>query len=196
MTKVNADQAFAALLRHLDSDQNRAARAYERLRLRLIQFLRLHVPRDAEATADIALDRLARRLTDTRIDDITGYVLGIARLLVREVQARDARQARVLQDPTLAPEEDPLAGVEEAADEEEALRALSACMKAEGAEGSRLIVAYYGGGDGTARIRIRRELAHSLGLSLNALRNRALRLRTALERCVRERLGMNHRAGA
>lgn len=196
MSTVDAGHGFVELLRHLDSDSERAARAYERLRTRLIQFLRLHVPRDAEATADVVLERLARRLADTPIDDVTGYALGIARLLVREVHARDARQARALQDPTLIADDDTIGEMEALADDERALRALTLCMQREGAEHAQLIVSYYGAGEGAERIRKRRDLAVSLGLSLNALRNRALRVRASLERCVRARLGMYDRTDA
>ena len=47
----------------------------------------------------------------------------------------------------------------------------------------------YYGADGAERIATRQRLAGERGISINALRNRALRLREALEDCVRKRLG-------
>jgi hypothetical protein len=55
-------------------------------------------------------------------------------------------------------------------------------------DSARLILEYYGVDDGGSRIERRQRLAESFGLTLNALRNRALRTRLALEKCVSARL--------
>ncbi|HEY6923178.1 MAG TPA: hypothetical protein VI653_06915, partial [Steroidobacteraceae bacterium] len=77
---------------------------------------------------------------------------------------------------------------EEDEDAEIVLSALQGCLEELGPGAADLILAYYGG-EGSARIEKRRRLAEELGLSVNALRNRALRLREALERCARKKLG-------
>ena len=56
-------------------------------------------------------------------------------------------------------------------------------------EGQPLPVPGLIGEDDARRIPARRELAARLGIGLNALRNRALRLRETLEQCIRQRLG-------
>src|ERR1700723_2343835 len=83
---------FRTLLERLAIDDD-VATAYERLRTRLVTFFRLTFPVEAEALADEAIDRLARRLQDgTPVDHLTGYALGIARLLVLETGARQRKE--------------------------------------------------------------------------------------------------------
>ena len=67
--------------------------------------------------------------------------------------------------------------------------ALRGCLEQLGAPAAQLILEYYVD-SGATRIEARRQLAQRLGLSINALRNRALRVRAALEACVREKLAL------
>ena len=180
---VRSGGAFAALLARLRTDGD-DAQAYEALRRRLIQYFRLHLPAEAEELADISLDRLARKIHEgTEVASVPSYTLGIARMVLHEAHARGARRHLAELDPTLVPD----AGASDDAIAAEAtLAALAECLDAAGTPSRRLILAYYGF-DGAARIAARRTLAEECGISLNALRNRALRLRDALEVCVRRR---------
>lgn len=180
-----ADAAFLALLARLGSEGDTGEAVYERLRRRLITYMRLHLPAEADDLADRTLDRMARRLHEgTAVQNIYSYALGVARMLVLEARARHSREQRSLleQAPLLeqsSPEEE---------DSEVVLAALQGCLEHLGPAAADLILAYYGG-EGATRIEKRRRLAEELGLSINALRNRALRLREALERCTRKKLG-------
>jgi len=174
---------FDALLRRLAADGDDAI-AYESLRRRLIQFFRLHDPANADDLADTALDRLARRIHEgTEVISVPSYALGIARMVLHEARARAARQHLAQADPTLVPEPE---DADDAASAERLLVALRSCLDAAGAAARDLILTYYGD-DGAGRIATRQKLAVECGISLNALRNRALRLREALETCVRSR---------
>lgn len=176
-----------ALLAHLGGGRDAAA-AYEALRRRLIAFFRLHLPAQADDLADVALDRLGRRLAESvAVEDTGGYALGIARFLVREAHAQAARAARAQDDPSLQPPAPDADATADALRFEAVLAALDTCLDAAGPAQGRLILDYYGA-DGGERIALRQRLAAALGISLNALRNRALRLREALEACVRGRL--------
>ena len=184
MTEAAAENgAFAALLSRLAADGGDAT-AYESLRRRLIQLLRLHVPAEADDLADVVLDRLARRIHEgTEVASVPSYALGIARMVLHEARAKAARRHVAEADPTLVPDD----GTAEDTNElESVLAALRACLDAAGTNARALILAYYGG-DGAVRIATRKRLADEHGISLNALRNRALRLRDALEECVRRR---------
>jgi DNA-directed RNA polymerase specialized sigma24 family protein len=183
-----ADAPFEALLRRLRSDRD-AGLAYEALRQRLILFYRLHTPVEADELADITLDRLARKIHEgTDITSVPLYALGIARMVLHETRARSARRRVAEADPTLFSCADDAGDAEAIAANEAVMKALSTCLDAAGAQARALILAYYGA-DGAARISIRQRLATEQQISLNALRNRALRLREALERCVRRSLG-------
>lgn len=180
-----ADAPFDALLRRLRADGADGI-AYEALRARLIRFFRMHVPAEADELADVSLDRLARKIHEgTEVASVPLYTLGIARMVLHETHARGARRRAAEVDPTLQ------ADAEESGDgaeTEAALTALSGCLDAAGVEARTLMLAYYGA-DGGARIAMRQKLAGERGISLNALRNRALRLRDMLEECVRKRMG-------
>jgi DNA-directed RNA polymerase specialized sigma24 family protein len=159
-----------------------AAPAYENLRLRLVTYFRLRFPAEAEALADEAIDRLARRLSDgTAVLNLAGYALGIARLLVLETSSRQRKERdaalEAALDRELNREDEP----------DPALGALRTCLEALGAESAAFILDYYGAEAGATRIARRQALAERLGVSLNTLRNRALRIRIGLEKCVRAR---------
>jgi DNA-directed RNA polymerase specialized sigma24 family protein len=160
---------------------------YERLRWRLVTYFRLRFPAEAEALADEAIDRLARRLNDgTPVQNLAAYALGIARLIVLETHTRQNKERAAAREAVLQAQlAEPAAPERES---EAALAALRACLEGLGAEAAGLILDYYGADDGAARIERRQRLAERAGLSLNALRNRALRIRMTLERCVRARL--------
>ena len=176
---------FDALLRRLGSEGAEGL-AYETLRRRLIRFFRVYVPAEADELSDVSLDRLARKIHEgTDVVNVPLYALGIARMVLHESRARAARRRTAEADPTLAPGETDAQGTGEL---ETALAALSLCLDGAGAESRTLILEYYGA-DGAERIATRQRLAGARGISLNALRNRALRLREALEECVRKRLG-------
>jgi DNA-directed RNA polymerase specialized sigma24 family protein len=182
-----AHAPFEALLRRL-GDAGDAGVAYERLRSRLIRFYRLHVPAEAEELADVTLERLARKLHEgIEVVSVPAFALGIARNVLHEARARHARQRLAEADPTLRPDA-PAEGAEAKQSEEAVLRALLDCLDVTGSDTRTLILAYYGA-DGAERIAMRQRLAAERGIAVNALRNRALRLREALERCVRARLG-------
>jgi len=176
--------AFEALLLRLAADGGPPAPVYERLRTRLIALFRLHLPIDAETLADEALERLGRRLGEgVEVEHVTAYLHGIARLLLLEAKARplDRRAGLVELEQLAAPEPDE--------DEDpEAWTALRGCLAKLGAESAALILDYYSVDDEGSRIRARQQLAERHGVNLNALRNRALRLRAALETCVRREL--------
>lgn len=182
MTQAPRDSApFDRLLARLARD-GEAHVGYERLRQRLIRFFRLHRPVEADDLADLALDRIAQRLQDgVDIEHVPAYALGVARLLLKEAQTREAKQHRAEHDPAWSQFPDP----EETRAIEAAVATLETCLQGLGDPGRELILAYYGA-DGADRIALRKRLAGQADVSLNALRNRALRLREALERCLRE----------
>jgi DNA-directed RNA polymerase specialized sigma24 family protein len=172
--------SFEALLAALDRDRGEAGRAYERLRQRTIRFFALHGAGDPEDLSDEALDRLARKLNEGEvIRNLPQYLAGIARLLLREEWSRMQRNDRNtrlgLAAGTAVEVGDP------------AQEALEACLKTIPATSCDLICRYYSA-ESRASARERRKMAAEMGISVNALRNRALRLRQELEKCVEKYL--------
>jgi DNA-directed RNA polymerase specialized sigma24 family protein len=171
------------LLARLDKDPDTAGRVYEDLRRRLILFFRLRRPQEAEDLADKVLDRVARRLAEgVEIEKVEFYVVGIARFVLRERFAATQRENRAQQDLVYVQQMQATVPALDTNPEANIL-ALGNCLKRlEEAERS-MILTYYGA-DGPNRMRVRQTLAQNLKISLNALHNRALRLRKQLERCV------------
>ena len=170
-------EALDGLLRALGSEPDAAGRRYELLRRKLIDLLRWHRGENPEELADETLNRLARRMVQGEpVEKIESYALGIARMLLKETaRRREQRETALREIQGLRP------GEAEAA--AEMLEAFERCFEAL-PESSRVLIArYYSGG--------RAALARDLGLSLNALRARALRIRRRLYQCVTGRIGGN-----
>ncbi len=95
---------------------------------------------------------------------------------MRESQTRVRRRELALKKMVL-PDQEPVV-------DPDALACLEGCLAKLGPDQARLILRYYAG-SGSAHIVVRREIASELGLEINTLRNRALRIRERLEDCVR-----------
>lgn len=172
-----SQSSLVQLLQQFDADPDRAAVRYNRVREKLIHYFMLErcaLPADH---ADEVLDRVARRISEGEtILSIDAYVAGVARLVAREVRKEAFRAEEQLR---LA------ASTPAAAGQDEALSCLEAALEELPPETRAFILAYYSG-DGQDRIENRKRMAQELGTGLNALRNRALRLRGNLQAAVQE----------
>lgn len=92
---------FKALLDWLDSDHQKAAEKYEKIRRRLITIFVSRGFQDAEDLADLTFNRVAARmdqLVQAYIGDPARYFLGVARNLMLEQAARKARPSEAGED--------------------------------------------------------------------------------------------------
>jgi DNA-directed RNA polymerase specialized sigma24 family protein len=176
--KTLREDSFNALLRALHPDREQASVEYERLRLRLVRFFQWQGESSAEDLADESIDRLAMKIErGEQILDLRNYLHGIARMVVRESRQRRRREQTLVERATHFLH---LAGKDPAA--EELYRAMEIGMDQIPPESRDLLLRYYSADGRSAGIANRERIAAELGISLNALRNRALRLRTELER--------------
>ena len=168
-------QAFDALLARLDADPVTAGERYEHLRRALLRFFSWHQIQDAESCVDETLDRVARRLEAGHpIDDVAAFAYGVARLIRLERQRQSAAMLTLSGHGFAAEAVTPPLEDVELRD-----RYLNRCLGELSAKDRDLIVSYYVG-TGRERIEGRERLAAALGLSENALRSRAQRLRDRL----------------
>lgn len=173
------EQGLRRLLAALDpEDGGRASERYEALRQRLTRVFAWERQPDAEALADEALDRVARRMREgVTLNDVAAYAHRVAELILLE-----SRRAAARRETGLA-EHARLAGPRAAMEVERRHACLEACLNRLEPGQRDLILKYYAH-DGRARIEHRDALAREHGLPVTALRNRALRLRDKLEGCI------------
>ena len=171
------------LLDHLHADRDTAGRSYEQLRRRLVRFFEGRRCAFPDEHTDETLNRVARKLdAGETIQDVTTYVIGVARMVVKEVAraaSKDAAMQAALRAPDhVSPHPDP-ASVESS----RLLDCLHACLDRLLPPDRDLIVQYYQN-EKSAKIHSRKDLATKLGVEMNALRLRAFRIRAGLEACV------------
>ena len=167
--------SFDRFLANLDSDRDRAGHKYAALRTRLVKFFEWRACQSADDLADEALDRVARKIdSGEQIEDYSKYTFGVARLLYLEAVKKQAKeQAVIINMPSHN-------GFYE---ENSQLNCLETCLQ-KLSETNRTMILHYYYNDKQAKIDYRKKLAEKLGISLNALRIKALRVRAKLEECV------------
>ena len=174
-------EAFDQLLGSFAPDRDDAAKKYLEVREKLI---RLFVWRGCpfpEDHADETFNRVARKISEgEEIRNTAAYVIGVARLLVLEIIKAHSRQKEAL-------EELQKSDVSEDTQSELRLECLQQCLSKLSPDNRELILQYYQG-DKREKIENRRQLSARLGVPLNSLRMRALRLRELLQTCVEKRL--------
>jgi len=151
--------------------------------IRFFQWNRTEMP---EELADEVLDRLARRLnlSSEQIQDPVRYAVGIARLLLQEQRRKNLRREKALaelQQSSL----DADRREQERILQQERAELLQQCLQSLPEQSRELIFRYY---DVDEAADYRQQMARAYGISINALRNRALRIRMDLERQLARRL--------
>ena len=172
-----SQSSFDSFLTALDSNRELAGRKYETLRLRLVKFFEWRGCQFADDLADETLDRVARKIdAGEQINDHVNYAYGVARLLYLETLKKQTKeQAVIINMPAKNSTDDN--------EDDTQLNCLERCLQTL-SENSRALILHYYRNDKQAKIDYRKKLAEKFELSPNALRIKALRIRTKLEECV------------
>ena len=171
--RVLQQEDFSRLLRWLDEDADRAGQKYESIRWRLIAILASRGCADAEELADETIDRVARRVVDiaaTYVGEPAIYFLGVMNNVHHEYLKRP-----------LLPRLTEVA--DDSEERERTHQCLEKCLSQLTFNSRRLIEQYYAE-DKHAKIDLRRKIARELGINLNTMRLRALRIRAKLQICI------------
>lgn len=170
---VLSPESFNALLDWLGSDREQAGVRYEEIRRSLIRIFINRGCDEAEDLTDETINRVVSKLDEIK-QEFTGdparYFHGVANKVLLEYQRRK------LPPPTPFPPDD-------SKRIELEYRCLDHCIGRLSEENRKLLLLFYQA-EGREKIEQRRFLAEELGISPNALRIRAFRLRTALQQCV------------
>jgi DNA-directed RNA polymerase specialized sigma24 family protein len=171
-------EAFDQMLAWLDSDRERAGKRYEEIRCGLIKIFVCQGCSDPEGLADETIDRVIHKVPEIAPNYAGNpalYFSGVARYILLEYKNRIA-QLRLL--PAAPPKQ-----IGEDEDIEREYECLDLCIERLTPANRELIMEYYRE-EKRAMIENRKRLAESMGVTLNALRVRADRVRNSLEKCV------------
>jgi len=171
--------AFDKLLVAFGGDRESAGRKYLEIRNNLTRFFEWRGCSFPEDHADETINRMAKRVAaGEEILNHSGYAIGVARLLFLEINKGRQREQLALAEISATPD------VYVAEDDDESrLACLRSCLQALSPDNRDLILQYYQGEKGE-KIGNRKKLLERLGIPVNTLRMRALRLRERLQSCV------------
>ena len=175
-------EAFDKLLLSFGDDRDSGGKKYLEIRSNLTRFFEWRGCPFPEDHADETINRIARRVAEgEQIQNPSGYAMGVARLLLLEILKGRQREQVALNEIALTSTE----VADDADDGEERLGCLRRCLGGLSDDNRVLITEYYEGEKGD-KIQNRKKLVEKLGIPVNTLRMRALRLRDRLQVCVEE----------
>ncbi len=175
-------QAFDKLLLALGGDdRDGGGKKYLEIRANLIRFFEWRGCPFPDDHADETINRMARRVAEgEEVLNPSGYAMGVARLLVLEIIKGRQREQAALNELTTTTE-----AYTDEDDSEGRIDCLRQCLEGLSTDNRQLILEYYQGEKGD-KIRNRKKLLERLGIPVNTLRMRALRLRERLQVCVED----------
>lgn len=175
-------EAFDKLLIALGGgDRESGSEKYLEIRSNLTRFFEWRGCSFPEDHADETINRIAKKVAEgEEILNPAGYAMGVARLLLLEILKSRQREQSALTEMGQAGE--PIVDPD---DGEDRLECLRNCLQTLSADNRELILQYYQG-EKSEKIQNRKNLLDRLGISVNTLRMRALRLRDRLEGCVEQ----------
>jgi DNA-directed RNA polymerase specialized sigma24 family protein len=175
-------EAFDKLLLALGGgDRESGGEKYLEIRTNLMRFFDWRGCSFPEDHADETINRIARKVADgEEIINPSGYAMGVARLLLLEILKSRQREQSALTEMGSSGE-----AYVTADDGEERVVCLRSCLQTLSNENRELILEYYQG-EKSEKIQNRKKLMERLGIPVNTLRMRALRLRERLQGCVEE----------
>ena len=177
-------EAFDKLLIALGGDRESGSKKYLEIKANLTRFFEWRGCSFPEDHADETFNRIAKKIEQgEEILNPSGYAMGVARLLLLETFKSKEREQSALNE--LGNSTDVYV---EPDDGEQRLECLRNCLQTLSPDNRELILQYYQGEKGE-KIQNRKKLLERLGIPVNTLRMRALRLRERLQTCVEECLG-------
>ena len=177
--------SFEFLLNRLDADPAAAASKYETLRMKIVHLVRWRGCPESHADdlADLTLDRVAQKLAaGEQVDNLNSFAAGVARFVLLEHSRKNKLDAVGDDLPEVAIGPD----IDSFDDPEPRLRCLRRCVTNFSDEDKVLVVGYYDTDAGEKMKNARKRLAEQVGLTMNAMKVRACRLRMRLESCIND----------
>jgi hypothetical protein len=174
-------EAFEKLLHWLDPDRDKAGEKYEIIRLRLMRIFSCRGCHDCDDLADQTINVVCSRM-DWLIENFKGdpalFFYGVAKKVYLEYLKQKP--------PPVVPPPPDRSQVESECE------CLEACLKEQLTIADRSLVLRYHEKEKQEKIRLRKQIAEELGISINALRIKVhhlhARLRPCIEQCLQHLL--------
>jgi len=174
-------ESFDKLLIAFGGDRESGGEKYLEIRNNLTRFFEWRGCSFPEDHADETINRIAKKVDEGEtILNPSGYAMGVARLLLLEIIKSRQREQSALNEMGAASE-----AYVEPDDSQSRLDCLQNCLQTLSTDNRELILQYYQG-EKSEKIQNRKQLLDRLGIPVNTLRMRALRLRERLQSCVEE----------
>ena len=169
-------EAFEKLLCWLHSDRDQAGEKYEKIRLRLIRIFSCRSCPDTEDLADQTMNVVSSRI-DWLIENYKGdpalYFYGVAKKICLEVQKKK-------------PPPEPPPPPPDIYEIEQRCSCLEQCMERHLSGTERDMVLRYQEKTKQEKIKVRKQIATELGISINALRIRVCHIHARLRPCIEQ----------
>lgn len=183
---VLTQEALDKLLERFSSDREEAGSLYEEMRRKLLRFFEHGQSRSPDADVDVTFNRVTRRIDEgVEISNLNAYFYQTAKFVLQESKRHPDRTSLNLDDVT-----DPRVNPPPDDQKEARLTCLDTCLDELTNDDRDLILTYYRE-DRRAKINLRRQLADNRGITMDALRIRACRIRKRLEKETRELLSQH-----
>ena len=174
-------ESFDKLLLAFGGDRDAGGEKYLEIRSNLMRFFEWRGCSFPEDHADETINRIAKRIDEgEEILNPAGYAMGVARLLLLEIIKSRQREQSALTEMGTATDV-----YEAPEDGDQRLDCLQNCLQTLSTDNRELILQYYQG-EKSEKIQNRKNLLDRLGIPVNTLRMRVLRLREKLQTCVEE----------
>lgn len=176
-------ESFEKLLAAFDTDNEKAGKKYEHARVKLLRYFEQKGIYDTDRYVDITLDRVMRRIDEgERVANIMAFIYAVASYVRLEAwnEQKQLREAEVEIQKDAEQRQ-----WEDRSEMNPRQVCLDQCLNSLPIETRILILDYYSA-ERSAKIKLRRQMAQSMGIEMNALRIRAHRIRISLETCVQK----------
>jgi DNA-directed RNA polymerase specialized sigma24 family protein len=174
--------AFDRMLIAFGGDRDSGSEKYLEIRGNLTRFFEWRGCSYPDDHADETINRIARKIEEgEQIQNPSGYAMGVARLLCLELMKSRQREQTALNE--IGTSSEAYAVPDDCG--EDRLNCLQNCLQTLSPDNRELILQYYQG-EKSEKIQNRKKLMDRLGVPVNTLRMRALRLRERLQGCVEE----------
>lgn len=173
---------FEILLRHLHADRDCAGEIYEEIRRRMIKYFVWNDCFPGEDLVDEVFNRVAHKLETGQVHNLTAFIWGVAKNLVREFRRQpvmvDIEDLPPGKGPRTEHPELPIIG---RAEKRQQLECLQKCIQRLSEPDRELFLEYqyY-----AVKAQNAEALAQRLGLTLGALQAKAHRLKHKIETCA------------